>query len=190
MQTMTLLSSSPHSIPCSHQRSHQYRGFSLIELLVSITIGLVIAVAAVSAYLGASSASRNTEAQARMNEDGQAALSILAQQIRMAGNNPDQPYRTELSRRNPVYGTTTFPLQATYTTSNFVVRGCDGTFTNITAAAAINIDSLACTTGTNTLPDSIAISYEADAFNTVATSTGPPIASGSRSTPLLWHCQG
>ena len=158
----------------SSSRLRQPKGFSLIELLVSITIGLVISVAAVSAYLGASSASRNTEAQTRMNEDGQAALNILAQQIRMAGNNPDQPNRTELSRRNPVYGTTTFTLPSTFTTSAFIVRGCDGTFNNITATAAVNIDSLNCTAGTNTLPDSIAISYEADRFNTVATAGGGP----------------
>lgn len=147
------------------------KGFSLIELLVSITIGLVILVAAMSAYLGTASASRNTEAQARMNEDGQVALNILAQQIRMAGNNPDQPNRIELSRRNPVYGTTTFPPAGPFITSNFIVRGCDGAFTNITATAAVNIDSLTCTAGTSTQPDSIAISYEADQFNTVATTT-------------------
>ena len=164
MQTMT------HRLrtPCLRQP----KGFSLIELLVSITIGLVILVAAMSAYLGTASASRNTEAQARMNEDGQAALNILAQQIRMAGNNPDQPNRIELSRRNPVYGTTTFAPVGPFTTSDFIVRGCDGAFSNITATTAVNIDSLACTAGTSTLPDSIAISYEADRFNTVATIVG------------------
>ena len=166
MQTMT------HRLrtPCLRQP----KGFSLIELLVSITIGLVILVAAMSAYLGTASASRNTEAQARMNEDGQAALNILAQQIRMAGNNPDQPNRIELSRRNPVYGTTTFAPVGPFTTSDFIVRGCDGAFSNITATTAVNIDSLACTAGTSTLPDSIAISYEADRFNTVAAAGGRP----------------
>ncbi len=164
--------------PCRSGLRHS-RGFSLIELMVSITIGLVISVAAVSAYLGASSASRTTEAQTRMNEDGQAALNVLSQQIRMAGNNPDQPNRTELSRRNPVYGPTTFPLGGTFTTSNFIVRGCDGTFTNITATAAVNLDALTCTAGTTTLPDSIAISYEADRFNTVAASTRPTDCLGS-----------
>ena len=166
MQTMT----HRRRTPCLRQA----RGFSLIELMVSITIGLVILVAAMSAYLGTASASRNSEAQARMNEDGQAALNILAQQIRMAGNNLDQLNRIELSRRNPVYGATTFPPAGTFTTSNFIVRGCDGAFSNITATTAVNIDSLTCTAGTSTLPDSIAISYEADRFNTVATAGGIP----------------
>ena len=150
----------------------QSRGFSLIELMVSLTIGLVIAVAAMSAYLGTSGASRLSDAQARMNEDAQAALTILSQQIRMAGNNPDQRNRTELSRRNPVYGATTFPLGGTYTTSNFSLRGCDGTFSNVTATTANNLDSLNCTAGTSTLPDSIAVNYEADRYNSVPTTAG------------------
>ena len=149
------------------------RGFSLIELLISIAIGLIIVVAAISAYVGASGASKMSEAQARMNEDAQAALNVLTQQIRMAGNNPDQPNRTELSRRNPVYGTTTFTTSpGTFTTSYFTIRGCDGKFSDITSAA--NLDALTCAGGTSTLPDSIAVNYEADRFNTVATTAGLP----------------
>jgi type IV pilus assembly protein PilW len=148
------------------------RGFSLIELMVSLTIGLVIAVAAVAAYLGTAGASKLSDAQARMNEDGQAALTILSQQIRMAGNNPDQRNRTELSRRNPVYGATTYPLGGTYTTSNFTLRGCNGPFGNVTATTATNLDNLTCVGGTSTLPDSIAVNYEADRYNTVPTTTG------------------
>ncbi|NDP60779.1 MAG: prepilin-type N-terminal cleavage/methylation domain-containing protein, partial [Oxalobacteraceae bacterium] len=71
------------------------KGFSLIELMISLTIGLIITVAAFSAFMGASGASKMAEAQGRMNEDAQAALSILTQQLRMAGNNPDQPNRVD-----------------------------------------------------------------------------------------------
>lgn len=160
------------------------KGFSLIELMVSLTIGLVIAVAALSAYLGASSASKMAEAQSRMNEDAQAALTILTQQLRMAGNNPKQANRvgnaisTLSSLRNPVYLPT--PTYAgfsvsptTFTLSSFqFIRGCNGKFSNITTAS--NIDSLTCAGSTTTLPDSIAINYEADKFNTVPTSVGAP----------------
>lgn len=166
-------------------------GFSLIELMVSLTIGLVIAVAAFSAYLGASSASKMTEAQSRMNEDAQAALAVLSQQLRMAGNNPIQTGRATAFRKDPVYdstyvggtetsyGTSTFttiPSAPTYTLSNFIVRGCDGKFNNL--AAAVNLDALdasTCATGTATLPaDSIAISYEADRYNTIPTAAAVP----------------
>ena len=159
------------------------QGFSLIELMVSLTIGLIIAIAAMSAYLGASSASRMTDAQSRMNEDAQAALTILSQQLQMAGNNPNQDNRvidattpTSSSLQNPIYTpaptylpTPTF-VPATFTQSAFSIRGCDGKFTNISSAA--DLDSLTCTAGTSTLPDSIAVSYEADRFNTEPTAAG------------------
>jgi type IV pilus assembly protein PilW len=144
-----------------HSRSPRRlnRGLSLIELMVSLVIGLVIMIAVVSAYIGASGATRMAEAQARMNEDAQAALTILTQQLRMAGNNPKQTNYDAATPRNPVYDATTY-----------IVRGCDGKFSNVTTAA--NIPALTCTAGGGSAPDSIAISYEADRYNTVATSGG------------------
>ena len=175
------------------------RGFSLIELMVSLTIGLVVAVAAISAYLGAASSSKMTDAQSRMNEDGQAALMILAQQLRMTGNNPVQSGRTGESGRNPIYlPTPTFTLPTptitfsagTYTLANLRIRGCDGTFANVTSTTA-TIDSLdisTCVNGTSTTPaDSIALNYEADIYNTVPTSSGlirPTDCLGARLTQI------
>ena len=145
------------------------KGFSLIELMIAMAIGLIIIGAAISAYLGASTASQLADAQGRMNEDAQAALSILTQQVQMAGNNPVQVDRSDNSRQNPVYGEATYPT-GSYVPSHFFVRGCDGPFSNVTTAA--DIDSLQCTTGTSGTSDSIAINYEADRFNTVATRIG------------------
>jgi type IV pilus assembly protein PilW len=183
MQTMTRQ---------SNPRGQFVRGFSLIELMVSLTIGLVIAIAAMSAYLGASGASKMTDVQSRMNEDAQAALTILSQQLRMAGNNPKRANRVDnttvyasSTMRNPVYYVYTTPtttasysgvtyVPATYTLSDFYIRGCDGTFNTITTTTSI--DGLVCpstaSTNTNTVPDSIAITYEADKFNTVPTAAG------------------
>jgi type IV pilus assembly protein PilW len=156
----------------SSRRMRSHSGFSLVELMVSLAIGLVIMVAVMSAYIGSAGAGRMAEAQSRMNEDGQAALSILSQHIRMSGNNPDQPNRVDdlnpalSSLRNPVYGATSLVLAGTATTSNFSLRGCDGTFSNITSTTSI--DTLNCVPGgTTTVPDSIAVSYEADRFNTI-----------------------
>ncbi len=158
------------SIPSS--RSKAQLGFSLIELMISLTIGLLIVIAAMSAYVAASQSGKVAEAQARLNEDGQAALAILTQHIRMAGFNPDQPYRAENSRKNPVYGTTTFVTSpVSFSLSSFIVRGCDGKFSNI--ASAGSIDSLTCA-GSSTLPDSLAVNYEADPFNTAPTTSGGP----------------
>jgi type IV pilus assembly protein PilW len=235
-------------------QSRYLQGFSLIELMISLALGLIILVAVLSAYTGAAAAAKMAEAQGRMYEDGQAALTILAQQLRMAGSNHNQPDRFDISIKNSIYtsratltgsidpaSSTTVPgvgtfflteltigdriivsdetrtvtaiasnisltvntafsdnldeisptvLYATppppyklpvfsdpsvtpaFKLSDYSFRGCDGTFSNITAATSL--DDLTCTTD-NANPDSIALSYEADRFNTVPTTASPPL---------------
>ena len=151
---------------------YRNRGLSLIELMVSLVIGLVIMIAVVSAYLGASGATRVAEAQARMNEDGQAALTILSQQLRMAGTNPKQVNYDVATPRNPIYGTSTY-----------IIRGCDGNFTNVTSAA--DISTLTCAAGGGTAPDAIAVNYEADRYNTIPTTGGSPTDCLGQALPSL-----
>ena len=151
--------------------SRSMNGFSLIELMVALAIGLIIATAAFSAYLGASNASRVSDAQVRMNEDAQAALSILSQQLRMAGNNPNEANRTDATRRNLVYGPN---ASATPYPSSFSLRGCGSNKSGVKSRfsnleTAVNMDGLKCEADANTISDSIAVSYEADAYNTVPT---------------------
>lgn len=173
------------------QRSH---GFSLIELMVSLTIGLIIMVAAISAYIGSSGANRMSEAQSRMYEDAQAALNLLSQQLRMAGTNPVQAGRASGTfPSNPVYLATYVggsvsvrPTAFTLTpgaASAYAIRGCNATFSNITSATTL--DALTCAGGTATVPDSIAVSYEADGYNTAATSAGLPTDCVGSSLPFV-----
>lgn len=158
------------------------RGASLVELMVAMAIGLILTITIVSTYQSASGANKMAEAQGRMNEDAQAALALLAQQLRMAGNNPDQANRvantdaTQSSRHNPVY----LPVPAyagyaqqpaSFAPSAFAVRGCGSNFGNL--AAASDIDHLTCAAAGSGAPNSIAVSYEADRFNTVPTGPAP-----------------
>jgi type IV pilus assembly protein PilW len=166
-----------------HAQGLQYvRGASLIELMIAMTIGLIISAAILGAFQGASNASRMSEAQGRMNEDAQAALAVLTQQLHMAGNNPDQANRVDnadatlSSRHNPVYlpapayaGYAVKPLGSTL--SAFSVRGCGGSFDNLGTAS--DIDHLTCAPLAGTAPNSIALSYEADRFNTVPAGPAP-----------------
>ncbi len=155
---------------CPHQR-----GVTLVELLVSLVIGLVIMLAVSQAYLGASASSRIAETQARMNEDAQTALAMLVHQLKLAGANPIRADRAAESIRNPF-------------TANHVVRGCDINFSN--TSSATSIDNLNCAhTATSTGPDALAISYEADVFNTISNSIGVPtdcIGSGLISTNITY----
>jgi type IV pilus assembly protein PilW len=153
-------------------RNRSQAGFTLIEIMVSIAIGLIVVTAALSAYLGAAQLNRAAAAQSLMNEDGQAALALLTREIRMAGSNPVQLDRGPLISRNPVYEATAAQTNYTaesaktgaFTVSDFSLRGCTGLFiAGAPGSAANTIDNLTCGTGNS---DVLALSYEADIFNT------------------------
>lgn len=159
----------PAAFANPHSCNNRQRGVTLIELLISMTIGMIIMVAVIGAYLGVSGASRSAEAIGRMNEDGQAALTILTQQLRMSGVNPSQPDRNSVSLGLSARGNTV-PLHNSVTNA-FAIRGCDLKFSDVTSAASTA--ALTCGHGAaSTGPDSISIAYEADRYNTVPTSAG------------------
>lgn len=136
------------------------RGVTLVELLVSMAIGLVLMVAVSNAYVGSSAAGRTADALARMTEDAQHALSAISREARLASANPLQPNRAPGSKRNPV-------------TNVFPVRGCDVTFNNVqtaASAAALDCGHNASSTG----PHAVTFGYEADQFNTIATTGHVP----------------
>lgn len=157
------------------------KGLSLIELMVSLAIGLIVILATMATYLGSANTARIAEAQGRMNEDANAALAILSQHLRMAGNNPKQAaliLATPACPRNPLYavGVVNKSAEDVCGTGNYIVRGCDGKFSNITTAT--DIASLTCAAASAPSPHSIAVSYEADQYNTlgipVTPATVPP----------------
>jgi type IV pilus assembly protein PilW len=156
----------------TNYRNRSQVGFTLIEIMVSIAIGLIVVTAALSAYLGAAKLNRVATAQSIMNEDGQAALTLLTREIRMAGSNPMQPDRGPLISRNPVYEATAAQTSyntgstkiGAFTISAFSLRGCTGLFiAEDPGSAADTIDNLTCVNGNG---DTLALSYEADVFNT------------------------
>jgi type IV pilus assembly protein PilW len=61
------------------------RGLSLVELLVSLLLGLLLSAGVISAYLSAKRSSFHDEQQARMQENGRYALRLLTRELAMAG---------------------------------------------------------------------------------------------------------
>lgn len=185
------------------------KGVSLIELMISITIGLIIIGAVFSAYLGASGASRMADAQSHMDEDAQSALTMLAQQLRQAGVNPAQNwtdqlnYSTDTTIFNPVYLQPPYFATPTYSDPPYTVAyapfkmptysgGGGGAAFALTAyplrgcaekfdniETADDLDDLTCGNDT-TLPNSFGVTYEADIYNTV-----PSIADATKPTDCL-----
>lgn len=71
----------PHAMASARRQA----GVSLIELMISLTIGLVILGALTAAYLGSRGAYRTNENLARMQENGRFALDLLTEDVRLAG---------------------------------------------------------------------------------------------------------
>lgn len=60
-------------------------GFSLIEMLIAMVLGLSLAAGVIQVYVGNSSTERSQEARARLQENGRFALNFLSQEMRMGG---------------------------------------------------------------------------------------------------------
>ncbi len=66
-------------------KSTDCKGLSLIELLVSMVLGLTLATGVVQIYAGSNTTERDREARQRIQENGRFAMSFLSQEIRMGG---------------------------------------------------------------------------------------------------------
>lgn len=85
------------------------RGFTLIELMVSMTIGLMILLAVSSVYLSSQQTSRTNNALAYMQDNGRIALELLASHLSHAG------FFGRIIFVNSINGKATDPTPLTYT---------------------------------------------------------------------------
>src|SRR5688572_25344418 len=63
-------------------------GFSLVELMISLVLGLLVTAAAVGIFLSNQRTFRATESLARIQEDGRVAFELMARDLRQAAGNP------------------------------------------------------------------------------------------------------
>ena len=138
-------------------------GFSLVELLVAMTLGLVMLAALGSLLSTSLQTNSQTSNSAQMTEEGGLALEFLARYVRMAGFSP--PLANVSGVSVLVNGVQTQAVESAFTGAG--LRGCDGGFTNATAAW----DSLVCQTGTNA---AIALRFQGDLANTEPTALSLP----------------
>lgn len=134
-------------------------GFSLVELLISMVIGLVIIGAMFSAYLGSGLSSRNTRAMTQITEDASIALSVM---------------RSAIASTSYIVPTNSDPKgfvnAVGYNGRGASLRGCSAPF----ADPDQTMDGLTCGTDA-TQPDAIAVTYQADAQNSAVNSDGNPL---------------
>jgi type IV pilus assembly protein PilW len=137
---------------------HNVRGLTLIEMMVGLAIGLVIALAAASAYLGTRGAAVATENVSRINETGKLALDFIGTEIRLAGFFPaDQPTTlvADMSASGFTAGFFTNIKSGQPVAYNQGFFGCDGAkFQSSTGAGKDT-----CPAATTGAADSIVLNY-------------------------------
>lgn len=133
------------SLPMARVRQ---MGFSLIELMIAMVIGLVVIGAVIASYLGSGVSGRHGQALSQITEDAGIALNVLRSGINMVG-----------------YGAPTgIDAVSGRFTKNYVgpgLFGCDSGLVDPSLA----IDALTCDAAGDI--DSIAVAYEADEYNSV-----------------------
>ncbi len=137
-----------------HRRFAHARGYTLVELMVAVAIGLAVVLMGVVLHLHSGQQSRRVAAQVQLQTDGTLLVALLAQQLRLAG------YSDLDAQGRPHF-------------DGLAVRGCAGGFVDDAAA----FDSLACRaagSGSATRPQSLAIRHQADARATVQVDGGQP----------------
>jgi len=106
------------------------QGLSMVEVMVSLVIGLVVVGAVMVSYLSAGKLSRQQAAYAEMNENAQIALGILTKDLLLAGYAQPSQYVT--------VGTVT-TTSRTYT--GRPVFGCDTGFANANASPPVTCNA-------------------------------------------------
>ncbi len=135
-----------HSIAISHPRMpgcdsmQSQAGFTLLELLISLTLGLLLLTGIGTIYVGSNQTYRVQEQNARIQEAGRYALEVIGRSLRQAGfwNMPVSPVAIKtafagtpiIATDNATNGTTTDTVTVQY---DGVVgdRDCEGN--NVTA---------------------------------------------------------
>lgn len=124
-------------------------GLSLVELLVSLAISIVIALAAASAYLGTRSTATAMTNISNINETGKLALDMIGRELQMAGYYP--AIIASNSTNTNMMGSFSNTKNTAVAAYNQGLFGCDGALFNPTTGA--------CSATVAGAPDSVVVNY-------------------------------
>lgn len=148
------------------------RGFSLVELMVALVVGLGVVGALMATLLAGSTSGRHGRALTQMSQDASIALGILREQLSQVG----------YSHAINVNGAGKFiKAYAGPAAGGAGLAGCDGAFANPTVAA---VDLLSCVPVVAGAPSSIAMAYEVDVGNAVMAGGVPTDCLGNGVPPI------
>jgi len=101
-------------------RRRTSRGVTLVELMVSMVVGLIVAGAAITVFLTTSRTYQATESLGRVQENMRVAFELMARDMREAAGNPCE-------KNLPTYNVLKNPKGKWYTDFQAGIRGYEGT---------------------------------------------------------------
>lgn len=113
---------------CSRREMTGPRGFTLVEIMVALTLGLLVMIGVIQVFISTQQSARIQQAASRMQEDGRIAMDILNQYIRLAGY-AAYPWDKALniggagSTWNPAMNERGFPADANWPLAGQIIRG-------------------------------------------------------------------
>lgn len=139
------------------------RGMTLVELMVAMLLGLLLAGAALSTFLASSQLARSMRGAATVSDGGQTFTSYIAQQIRAAGHldlmEKDGQWSVLGKSDGQVGGDSSLLSLDPDTAANypglFAIKGCSGAF-----KAPANLLDFECGPVDNTAPASLSVAYQ------------------------------
>ena len=131
-------------------RRQRHQGFTLVELMVALVLGLFLAGIVSWTYLQTASSTRFGALESQMNEEGALALELMRSQVRLIGYSEPGADDKRIFKGSPL-------------------MACDGGFAKGTEAGPF--DALACEGGTAN--DAIALRYQATASNVFMVGNSP-----------------
>jgi type IV pilus assembly protein PilW len=85
--------------PWSHHTSRRpERGFSLTELMLAMTLGLLVIAASGQLYVGSRNAQHIVDTKTSLTENARFAMNFLGRDLRMAGYFTCGDYRTKIAK--------------------------------------------------------------------------------------------
>jgi type IV pilus assembly protein PilW len=147
------------------------RGITLIEILISMAIGLVVVGAVIVSFIGSGNASRYQSALTQMNQDAQIALNMLSREVQLAGYSA--PATLTGSPRVVRYHSLSSTAGVVTETKGFIF-GCDGGTNGVGPFSSPVAAALTCSATVGTASSGLAVVYEADAMNTAPTAASVP----------------
>jgi type IV pilus assembly protein PilW len=73
--------------PATPRTTRRQAGFSLVELMIALVLGLILIIGAASVYVTNQQAARTNEGLARLQESGRIAFELMSREMRQAGGN-------------------------------------------------------------------------------------------------------